>query len=398
MDAASDSCRASCRPLRSCRGKPNISSCRYRLRCRRRSKWQRAPPAGLRPHSKPRGYRSAEALRHPKSSATSSFSATCQPPSNPAHDSENLILPVQFQRKLELARVVRSGCLTGVGEERAYGRHVVAVGDVEHVGDEIHVQALAKVDALGDAQIVEDRPRRDAGVAAEVAVEGRERTVKVEDARLLENSGGRVLRLDRLVPDRGARGVLEGVGPSGEGRQLEVVAIAGKDVERPPGAEFDQGGEGPVAEKLAGKTVAAKPACLVDAAEDEAMALVEGGSGTVRAREVTVLWGERGLQVGRIVDGVRPGVGGEELVVVVEALAEIDGQPVVVRSAIGIVGIHVTEGDAVRIIGRGRHRVAFRVESGEGSEKSLCLRYAIDLRRIATSVEGNGYGWIQSAG
>src|SRR6266478_1771268 len=235
------------------------------------------------------------------------FQQPARPPSNPAHDSENLILPVQFQRKLELARVVRSGCLTGVSEERAYGRHVVAVGDIEHVGDEIHIEALAEVDALGDAQIVEDCPRRDPGVAAKVAVEGRERTVEVEDARLLENSGGRVLRLDRLVPDRGARGVLEGVGPSGEGRQLQVVAIAGKDVERPSGAEFDQRSDCPVAEKLAGKTVAAKPACLVDAAEDEAMALVEGGSGTVRAREIAVLWGKRGLQVGRIVDGVRPG-------------------------------------------------------------------------------------------
>src|ERR1700674_5006183 len=176
-----------------------------------RSQW-------LKPHSKWRCYHSAEALRHPKSSATSSFSATCQPPSNPAHNSHNSILPVQFQRKLELARVVRSGGLTGVGEERADGRHVVAVGDVEHVGDEIHVEALAKVDAFGDAQIVEDGPRGDAGVAAEVAVEGGERAVEVEDARLLKNSGGRVLRFDRLVSDRRARGVYEGVGPPGERR------------------------------------------------------------------------------------------------------------------------------------------------------------------------------------
>src|SRR6266404_2985671 len=323
------------------------------------------------------------------------FQQPARPPSNPAHDSENLILPVQFQRKLELARVVRSGCLTGVGEERAYGRHVVAVGDVEHVGDEIHVEALAKVDALGDAQIVEDCPRRDAGVAAEVAVEGRERAVEVEDARLLENPGGRVLRLDRLVPDRGARGVLEGVGPSGEGRQLEVVAIAGKDVKRPSGAEFDQGGEGPIAEDLARKAVAAEPARLVDAAEDETMTLIEGGGGTIRAREVAVLWGKRGLQVGRIVDGVRPGVGGEELVVVVEALAEIDGQPVVVRSAIGIVGIHVTEGDAASVIECGRHRITCRIESGQGLEEGDRLRHA---GALAIQLETGGNGRIQAAG
>src|SRR6266404_626574 len=128
------------------------------------------------------------------------------------------------------------------------------------------------------------------------------------------------------------------------------------------------------------------------------MTLVEGGGGTIGAREIAVLRGERGLQVRRIVDRVRPGIGRQELVMVAEALAEIDGQPIVVRCAIGIVGVHVAKGDAVRIIGCGRHRVAFRVESGERREKSLCLRYAIDLRRIATSVEGNGYGWIQSAG
>ena len=35
---------------------------------------------------------------------------------------------------------------------------------------------------------------------------------------------------------------------------------------------------------------------------------------------------KRGLEVGRVVDGVRPGVGGQELVVIAEALAEIGGQ------------------------------------------------------------------------
>src|SRR5208283_5851441 len=80
-------------------------------------------------------------------------------------------LPVQFQRELELARVVGRGGLTGVGEERAYGCDVVAVSNVEHVGDEIHVDALAEVNAFGEAHIVEGRPRGNARVAAEAAVE-----------------------------------------------------------------------------------------------------------------------------------------------------------------------------------------------------------------------------------
>src|SRR5258708_35332879 len=156
--------------------------------------------------------------------------------------------------------------------------------------------------------------------------------------------------MDRRVRERGAGGVLGGVGPSGEGRQLQVVAIAGKDVKRPSGAEFDQRSDCPVAEKLAGKAVAAEPARLVDAAEDETMTLIEGGGGTIRAGEITVLRGERRLQVGGIVDGMRPSVRSQELVMVAEALAEIDGQPVVVRRAIGVVGIHVAEGDAASVI------------------------------------------------
>jgi hypothetical protein len=37
-----------------------------------------AVPQRLKPHSKQGGYRSGEPLRHPKSSATSSFPAACE--------------------------------------------------------------------------------------------------------------------------------------------------------------------------------------------------------------------------------------------------------------------------------------------------------------------------------
>src|SRR6266704_1904856 len=73
----------------------------------------------------------------------------------------------------------------------------------------------------------------------------------------------------------------------------------------PVGEYFDLTGWFPIEVHAGFSKVFGRP---VDAAEDEAMALVEGGGGTVRAGEVTVLWSERGLQVGRIVDRVRPSV------------------------------------------------------------------------------------------
>ncbi len=106
------------------------------------------------------------------------------------------------------------------------------------------------------------------------------------------------------------------------------------------------------------------------------MTLVEGGGGTVGAGEVAVLRGKRGLQVSGIVDRVRPGVGREELVVVVETLAEVGGQTVVVRRAVGIVGVHVAEGDAAGVIERGWHWITCRIESRQGLEEGDRLRYA----------------------
>ena len=105
-------------------------------------------------------------------------------------------------------------------------------------------------------------------------------------------------------------------------------------------------GERPIAEELAREAAAAELARLVDAAEDEAMALVEERGGTIGAREVAVLRSERGLQVGGIVNGVRPGVGREEFVMAAEALAQVGGQAVIDRAAVGVVGVHVAEGDA----------------------------------------------------
>src|SRR5271156_870159 len=81
------------------------------------------------------------------------------------------ILPVQLQGKLKLARIVGGSGLSGVGEERTDSRYVVDIGDVEHVGDQVHIKALAEINLLGDTYIVEDCPWSSPGVAPQVAVE-----------------------------------------------------------------------------------------------------------------------------------------------------------------------------------------------------------------------------------
>src|ERR1700731_4694855 len=113
-----------------------------------------------------------------------------------------MILPVQFQRKLELAWIVCGCGLSGIGEERTDGGDVVDIGNVKHVRDQFQVEALAEVNAFRNPQIVEDCPRRDPGVAAEVAVEGDQSTVKVGNAWFLEHSGWRILRFNCISARR----------------------------------------------------------------------------------------------------------------------------------------------------------------------------------------------------
>src|SRR5260370_25201059 len=106
--------------------------------------WWRAKPWPL------KGRRLARSLRDRPSDA---LMRTRGALNHPSHDyqktrSYQCNLPVQFQRELELARVVGGGGLAGVGEERAHSGHVVDVGYVEHVGDKIQVEALAEIDLL----------------------------------------------------------------------------------------------------------------------------------------------------------------------------------------------------------------------------------------------------------
>src|ERR1700691_3506401 len=122
-------------------------------------------------------------------------------------------MPVEFQRELELPRIVSRRGLAGVGKQRADSGHVIPVGDVEHVGDQVHVVAFAEINPLGHAHVVEDRPGLKAGIAAQVAVERLERSVEVRAARFLENSRWRVLRRYRRIAKSGTSRVDESVRP-----------------------------------------------------------------------------------------------------------------------------------------------------------------------------------------
>lgn len=228
-----------------------------------------------------------------------------------------MILPVQFKRELKLARIISRGGLTGVGEERANGRHIVDISDVEHVSNEIHGEALAEEDALGDAEIVEDGPGSDAGVAAEIAVEIEQgvrgsqfRWRHIGKAGFLKEAGAREPGgHDGVAACVSGSSGGDNIGPRSERGNLEIVLVASDDVEGPSGTEFDKGGECPIAEGPAGEAVATEFARLVDTAEDEVLALVEERRGAIETGIIAVLRSERRLQIGGVVDGMGPGVG-----------------------------------------------------------------------------------------
>ncbi len=266
--------------------------------------------------------------------------------------SELQALPVELHGELKLPRIVSRRRLPCIGKQRADCGHVVPVRDVEHVGNQFHVKALAEVDALGDAQIVKHGPRRDTGVAAKIAVKLQQTLAttpaghKTVDARLLKNPRGRIL----AVVNRAARRIHRGVRPPGKRRQLKIVVVAGDDVERPPRPEFYQRRERPIAEELAAEAVTAQLSRLVNAAEYKTVALIEQRGRTVDLPDSKLSCGVSvALQIGRVVDRMRPGVGSEKFVVLVEALAQVGAESVIDRTAVRVVGVHVAERNAAAI-------------------------------------------------
>src|SRR6267143_286457 len=75
------------------------------------------------------------------------------------------------------------------------------------------------------------------------------------------------------------------------------------------------------------------------------MALVVHGIGPFQVGEAAVLRLEWGLQVGRVINGVRPGVTGEQLEAIRETLREVESQSVVPGVAIGELRVDAVEGN-----------------------------------------------------
>src|SRR5258708_38079738 len=89
------------------------------------------------------------------------------------------LLPIQLDSELKLPRIVSRCSLASIAERTAAQRthcgHVVAVRNVEDIGNQVHVETLAKINALRNANIVKESPRLRPSVTAQVAIEGKQR-------------------------------------------------------------------------------------------------------------------------------------------------------------------------------------------------------------------------------
>src|SRR5271169_811012 len=96
---------------------------------------------------------------------------------------------------------------------------------------------------------------------------------------------------------------------------------------------------------------------------------------------------------------MRPRVRSEELVVLCEAFAQVGGEAVVDRTPVGVVGIHVAEGDASRE-GPSGAGSAGGVESlaGEVALELLCEGHATGPSRDCGAQIQTSDGRIQAAG
>src|ERR1700739_3634183 len=95
--------------------------------------------------------------------------------------------------------------------------------------------------------------------------------------------------------------------------EVQTRVGAGDDIERPAGGKFDDGRQGEIAyEMFPGAVADLAGSGLENSTGDPAMALVIDGICFFQIREAAVLRFESGLQVSTVIDGVRPGVAGEE--------------------------------------------------------------------------------------
>src|SRR5216684_1068293 len=91
---------------------------------------------------------------------------------------------------------------------------------------------------------------------------------------------------------------------------------------------------------------------------------------------------------------MRPGVGREDPVVVAEGLAQVSAEAVIDRAAVGVVRVHVAEGNAAGVGERRGRWIARRVEAWQSLENGNALSYAI---AATGQILSSGYGRIESA-
>jgi len=258
------------------------------------------------------------------------------------------------------------------------------------------MQALADGNGFGDAQIDFEEARGGERIAPEIAVAAGRRS----DAGNRE--GGASVgeaSASHAEGDAGNEGRSSATTDGGtrlRSAEIEPSVFAGDDVVGSAGSQLDDGSEGEAAEETLCETITTFALrALEDGAGDPAMALVVYGVGTLEEGETGVLWLERRLQIGGIVDGMRIGVAGEELERMREALGEIEGQGIVGGAAVGELGIDAVKGDgyakSLGVTGESRQTNLRCVSDGEGlSRRDKTSEGRIGPRGTEEVEEGRG--------
>src|SRR5215471_1693303 len=276
-----------------------------------------------------------------------------------------MALPVELQSELELSRIVSCRWLPGQagGARRGIAQlvhcgDVGVVGKVESIGDQVEVESFAEVDGLGDAQVELEEKWHDEFVPSQVAnaSSGRGNTRNSEWTAIVREAGLR-------DAERGAVNVWRSGGPAGRRPILGSAEIKprvgpGDHVEGPARRQLDQRSDREIAQQSVHESFAMRVRrSLEDATGDPAMALIVYRVGTLEKREARILRLERGLQVGGVVNGMRPGVTGKQFKVVGKVFGDIDGQSVVPGTARRFLRVDAVEGNGhAKAGGKSRRR------------------------------------------
>src|SRR5256885_800085 len=269
----------------------------------------------------------------------------------------------KLQCELKLACVVGSRRLaSGAGGASKRVAELVdccnirPIQQVKAVGDEVEFQPFAQRNFLGEAQVDLEEAWAPETIAAQVAIAaGRRSNARHGKGRAVVSQA--LIRRAKLHTgnERGSRAAArDDRRPRLRCAEVEPRVRAGDDVERPACGHFDNRRKSDTAERVLECSIAALGCSrLKDRAGYPAMPLVVHGIAALEKREAAVLRLEGRLQVGTIVDGVRPGVAREKLEALGEALLHVDSQRVIPRTGVGELCVNAVE--------RNRHTGPYRV-------------------------------------